>query len=171
MPVSTAKYVPSLGILFASISLVSGTSKMFSCDSAASKPLCPGTLTTCTCTVAGAANSNTRWRFFSMTDFCLCNFISLSQPYPCAPMQGPSSTGVCGPYLSAANRNPGSGLPCNVSYINITAHPSLKGMLVGCQDMSAVPDTWVGNVTLSIVGKPHARQFWILGTCMYCMAI
>ena len=156
---STAKYLPSVGILVASLSLVNGTSsRMFSCDNAASKPLCPGTLTTCTCAVTGT-NSNTRWRFFSMTDFCLCNFISLSQPYPCAPMQGPSSTGVCGPYLSAANRDAGSGLPCNVSYVNITAHPSLNGMLVGCQDMSSVPDTWVGNVTLSIVRKLQHRLF------------
>ena len=144
-------------ILFNFPLFIKATSKVFFCDDAVSKPLCPGTLATCTCAVTGT-NSNTRWRFFSMTEFCLCNFIELSQISPCAPMQGPAANGVCGPYLSAANRDPGIGLPCNVSYLNITTDSRLNGMFIGCQDISTVPATWIGNITLSIVGKSHQRM-------------
>ena len=133
-------------------SVYTGGAQTLPCDSNISQPLCPGTVTRCTCTVTGTT-SNTRWLFTTLT---MCpsssNTIALTQPTPCAPTSS-SSSGTCGPYLSVANNNP-IGSSCPTSTLNITADPGLNGLVIECRDLSSgLPGTLFGTGNISIIGK------------------
>eukprot|EP00731_Ephydatia_muelleri_P011121 Em0006g15a len=127
-----------------------GHAQNLTCDTSITQPLCPGAVVSCTCVVSGTS-SLTRW-VFTTTNPCLSksNLISLAQPSPCAPPTG-SSQDICGAYLSAANNNPMVPTsPCQVSTLNITANPSLNGLVLECRDLA----TLVGTRNVSIVGLP-----------------
>ena len=128
-----------------------GSAQTLSCDSDIFQPLCPGAVTKCTCTVTGTT-SNTRWLFTTLNS---CpgsgNFISLAQAAPCAP-PNPSSSGTCGAYLSASNNNP-IVQSCPMSTLNITANPSLNGLVIECRDLSSgLPGTLSGTGNITIIG-------------------
>eukprot|EP00731_Ephydatia_muelleri_P029128 Em0020g772a len=65
------------------------------------------------------------------------------------------SVGSCGGYLTAANRDPGQGLPCSTSTLTISAHTVLNGLHIECRDMSQEEfGILVGNTSIIIVGPP-----------------
>ena len=118
-----------------------------SCDASLSTPLCPWTMVSCTCNTIGTF-AQTRWVFTTLNLQCPSgsNYIALAQ---CASV----SSGTCGPNLSAANNNP-IGSSCPTSTLNITANPSLNGLVVECRDLSSgSPGTLVGTKNISVVGK------------------
>ena len=85
----------------------------------AQSPLCPGTITKCTCAATGII---TRWNFTTL-NLCAGNIITLTQLAPCS-----SSSGTCGAYLSAATNSPSqAGSACPSSTLTITANQSLNG--------------------------------------------
>ena len=137
-----------------------GDAGSFICDAALYRPLCPGTRVQCSC-VVGGSYSITRWIFtsFSGLQFCLHNFIELLQPPPCLPpIIG--SVGSCGGYLTAANRDPGQGLPCSTSTLTISAHTVLNGLHIECRDMSQEEfGILVGNSSIIIVGEQFFIQY------------
>ena len=121
-----------------------GEAQSLSCDSNITQPLCPGTITKCTCASGG---TTTQWRFTTLN---LCpdkfNVITLTQLAPCS-----SSSGTCGAYLSAANNSPSqAGSACPSSTLTITANQALNGLIIECRDVSSgSPGTLIGtgNIT------------------------
>lgn len=143
----------------------------FSCDFNTSQPLCPGTISKCTCTVNDPRFA-TRW-FFNAQTQCGNTFISLAQSYPCDPPY-PSSSDTCGPYLIATN-NP-SNSSCSISTLTITANPSLNGLVVECRDTStSYPGVLYGTRNISVSSKHimatmklfHKRQKQYQICCSY----
>ena len=128
----------------------SAGAQTFSCDASLSKPLCPGTIAKCTCTVIGV-NSFMRWNFSNGT-VCDNNFIQLTQPPLCNILNA-----TCGPYLSAASTNVGVG-QCNTSILTISAHISLDGLVITCLDITSLDISYgylwrmVGNSMMSVAG-------------------
>ena len=111
-----------------------GDAQSLSCDSNITQPLCPGTITKCTCASGG---TTTQWNFTTLN---LCpdkfNVISLTQLAPCSSLS--SSSGTCGAYLSASNNSPSqAGSACPSSTLNITAHQALNGLIIQCRDVSS----------------------------------
>ncbi|KAL5494295.1 hypothetical protein EMCRGX_G015596 [Ephydatia muelleri] len=124
-----------------------GDAQSLSCDSNITQPLCPGTITKCTCASGGAA---TRWNFTTLNQ---CpdkfNIITLTQAAPCS---SSSSSGTCGAYLSAATNSPSqAGSACPSSTLNITANQSLNGLTIECRDVSSgSPGTLIGIGKITI---------------------
>ena len=123
-----------------------GDAQSLSCDSSIAQPLCPGTITKCTCATTGII---TRWNFPTLNQ-CAGNIIILTQVAPCS-----SSSGTCGAYLSAANNSPSqAGSACPSSTLTITAvNQSLNGLTIECRDISSgSPGTLIGTGNISIAG-------------------
>ena len=124
-----------------------GDAQSLSCDSNITQPLCPGTITKCTCASGGAT---TRWNF-TTSNQCpdKFNIISLTQLAPCS-----SSSGTCGAYLSAATNSPSqAGSACPSSTLTITANQVLNGLTIECRDVSSgSPGTLIGTGNINIAG-------------------
>ena len=123
-----------------------GDAQSLSCDSNIAQPLCPGTITKCTCATTGII---TRWNFPTLNQ-CAGNIIILTQVAPCS-----SFSGTCGAYLSAANNSPSqAGSACPSSTLTITAvNQSLNGLTIECRDISSgSPGTLIGTGNISIAG-------------------
>ena len=126
-----------------------GDAQSLSCDSNITQPLCPGTITKCTCASGGAT---TQWRFTTLN---LCpdkfNIITLTQLAPCSSL---SSSGTCGAYLNVATNSPSqAGSACPSSTLNITANQALNGLIIECRDVSSgSPGTLIGTGNINITG-------------------
>ena len=133
------------------LTCLTGDAQSLSCDSNITQPLCPGTITKCTCASSG---SFIRWNFITLNQ---CpnnfNFIALTQQAPCS-LSAASSSGTCGAYLSAANSSPSqAGSACPSSTLNITANQALNGLTIECRDItSGSPGTLIGTGNINIAG-------------------
>eukprot|EP00731_Ephydatia_muelleri_P029805 Em0021g328a len=117
-----------------------------SCDVDVSKPLCLGTVVTCTSVVTGTV-SQTRW---ILKTSCPSghNYIAFPQIYPC------SSSGTCGPYITATNFATGA-TTCQTSRLKVTMATNISGLVVECRDFTTgVPGTLVGNASFTLQGAP-----------------
>ncbi|KAL5500764.1 hypothetical protein EMCRGX_G012365 [Ephydatia muelleri] len=73
--------------------------------------------------------------------------ILLTQVAPCSTY---TSTGTCGAFLTAANRDPAIfGAACNSSVLTITADLSIHGLGIQCQN--PITGAAIGNASLSLV--------------------
>ena len=124
-----------------------GDAQSLTCDSNIAQPLCPGTITKCTCAATGII---TRW-YFTTLNLCASNTITLTQLAPCSSL---SSSGTCGAYLSAANNSPSqAGSACPSSTLTITANQALNGLTIECRDVSSgSPGTLIGTGNITIAG-------------------
>ena len=148
-------FLIAIGILlirkYFSLFCSTGDAQSLSCDSNIAQPLCPGTITKCTCASGGTL---TRWNFTTLNP---CpnnfNFIALTQQAPCSSSLL-SASGTCGAYLSAASNSPSqAGSACPSSTLTITANPSLNGLTIECRDVSsALPGTLIGTRNINIAG-------------------
>ena len=133
------------------LSCLIGDAQSLSCDSNITQPLCPGTITKCTCAITGGL---TQWRFTTLNQ-CQNNFnyIVLTQLAPCS-LSAASSSGTCGAYLSAANNSPSqAGSACPSSTLTITANQALNGLTIECRDVSSgSPGTLIGTGNINIAG-------------------
>eukprot|EP00731_Ephydatia_muelleri_P011219 Em0006g113a len=120
------------------------SAQSFSCDADVSKPLCPGTVVTCTCRVTGTV-SQTWWTFSA-----LCyNKIPFRQVAPCSP-----ASGTCGPYITATNLA-SSASNCQTSKLFVTMANNVSGQLAECRDMSVgLPGTLIGSASFKIKDAP-----------------
>ena len=107
------------------------------------------TMATCTCAVpAKDAHSYTCWFLGTATSTQLCtkNMIQLSQAPPCAP-PAPSSSGACGPNITASNMAPGSVLvPCTTSVLEVKVPWGKGDLQIQCVDQSN--GSLIGEVVL-----------------------
>eukprot|EP00731_Ephydatia_muelleri_P011122 Em0006g16a len=70
-----------------------------------------------------------------------------------APCSTYTSTGTCGAFLTAANRDPAIfGAACNSSVLTITADLSIHGLGIQCQN--PITGAAIGNASLSVVRVP-----------------
>ncbi|KAL5500723.1 hypothetical protein EMCRGX_G012319 [Ephydatia muelleri] len=120
------------------------SAQSFSCDADVSKPLCLGTVVTCTCRVTGTV-SQTWWTFSA-----LCyNKIPFRQVAPCSP-----ASGTCGPYITATNLA-SSASNCQTSKLFVTMANNVSGQLAECRDMSVgLPGTLIGSASFKIKDAP-----------------
>lgn len=125
--------------------MVSAFAQTMSCDVDVSKPLCLGTVVTCTSVVTGTV-SQTRW---ILKTSCPSghNYIAFPQIYPC------SSSGTCGPYITATNFATGA-TTCQTSRLKVTMATNISGLVVECRDFTTgVPGTLVGNASFTLQGE------------------
>ena len=102
----------------------------------------------------------TQWSFLG---YHLCpqqfDHIQLIQFSPCSAY---TSTGTCGAFLTAANRDPAIfGAACNSSVLTITADLSIHGLGIQCQN--PISGAVIGNASLSVLCKLWRHQ-WVCPT-------
>ena len=129
---------------------LSANGQSFLCDAVLATPLCPGTSASCTCALVGETHHLTQWTFQYLHP-CVHKFdqILLTQVAPCSAY---TSTGTCGAFLTAANRDPAIfGAACNSSVLTITADLSIHGLGIQCQNL--ISGAVIGNALLSVLCK------------------
>eukprot|EP00731_Ephydatia_muelleri_P011123 Em0006g17a len=127
---------------------LSANGQSFLCDAVLATPLCPGTSASCTCALVGETHHLTQWTFQYLHP-CVHKFdrILLTQVAPCSTY---TSTGTCGAFLTAANRDPAIfGAACNSSVLTITADLSIHGLGIQCQNL--ISGAAIGNASLSVL--------------------
>lgn len=132
---------------------VSAGAQNFSCDASLSKPLCPGIIARCNCTL----NSRlpiTRWSFSGPNNTDLCE--ATNNNFDLVQLGGDScneNNGICGSYLRVANQpSVDYSSPCYTSTLNITANSGINGVVAKCLDLWP-SSMMIGNVTITILGK------------------
>eukprot|EP00731_Ephydatia_muelleri_P009744 Em0005g330a len=131
-----------------------GDAQSLSCDSNIAQPLCPGTITKCTCAITGVV---TQWNFPTL-NLCpsISNLITLAQ----LTLSSSSSSGTCGAYLSAATNSPSqAGSACPSSTLTITANQSLNGLTIECRDITSGSRTLIGTRNITITASFSKRVF------------
>lgn len=127
-----------------------GRSQSFFCDAEVYRPLCPGSVASCSCTTTGRT-SFTKWNF-PKSNLCLPdNHILLGQYRTvCAQKELHN----CSSYINAFYVN--NGTNCSTSTLKITAHPILNGIEIECRDLTtSEAGELIGTATLGIVGIPE----------------
>ena len=129
--------------------IILANGQSFLCDSVLATPLCPGTIATCVCgTTPGLLMA--KWSFQRLQPCPLrFNLIMLTQVAPCSAY---TSTGTCGAYLTAANRDPAIfASACNSSVLTVTADPSINGLEIMCQN--PITGSTIGNASVAVICK------------------
>eukprot|EP00731_Ephydatia_muelleri_P011226 Em0006g120a len=133
----TSQPTLSCSLIYAMVILSSAQS--FSCDADVSKPLCPGTVVTCTCLVTGTV-SQTWWTFSA-----LCyNKIPFRQVAPCSP-----ASGTCGPYITATNLASSANAPDQPMIVNSSVGTHQLTVTWAPPAAGGVPTSY--NVTIKTV--------------------
>ena len=129
-----------------SVFLSPASAQSFSCDADVSKPLCPGTVVTCTCLVTGTV-SYTQWIFNRLCPTAR-NYLAIQQVTPCANLSG-----TCGPYITATNYA-SSTSACQISKLKVTMATGVNGLTTECRDTTTgLPGTFIGNGSFTVLGK------------------
>ncbi|KAL5500726.1 hypothetical protein EMCRGX_G012322 [Ephydatia muelleri] len=123
------------------------SAQSFSCDADVSKPLCPGTVVTCTCLVTGTV-SYTQWIFNRLCPSAR-NYLAIQQVTPCANLSG-----TCGPYITATNYA-SSTSACQISKLKVTMATGVNGLTTECRDTTTgLPGTFIGNGSFTVLDVP-----------------
>ena len=146
MPVVTMMIHSCMFVVATCMFSIAVSAQNFSCDADVSKPLCPGTVVTCTCLVTGTV-SYTQWRFNRLCPSAL-NYIAFQQVAPCASLYG-----TCGPHITATNYASSSSM-CQISKLKVTMVASVSGLVTECRDTTTgLPGAFIGNGSFTILGE------------------
>ena len=141
MPVVTMMIHSCMFVVATCMFSIAVSAQNFSCDADVSKPLCPGTVVTCTCLVTGTVSQT--WWTFNM----FCTTISFRQIAPCS-----SASAPCDHYI-ITNNLASSADYCQISKLFVTMATSVSGLLAECRDMSiGLPGTLIGDASFEVQG-------------------